>query len=282
VTNRGSLVLVDAHVHIYDCFELDTFFDAAYSNFRSHAERLGQPRSFVGLLLLSEATGCDWFQRLVENAERPAPDSPAPGWTCESTGEAGTLLVRSAQGFELILIAGHQIVTAERLEVLALCCEERPEESLPLAETLQLTSDLGAVPVVAWGAGKWLGRRGTVLRRLLQDGPPRGMFLGDNAGRLGFWPRPQLFRVAERLGIRVLPGSDPLPFPSHASRAGRFGFWSTAGWSASHPARSLKELLSDPGFVPHPYGALARPFEFALDQAAMQARSRYRRAAPGS
>jgi len=29
------MIIADAHVHIYDCFDLDKFLDTAYSNFKS-------------------------------------------------------------------------------------------------------------------------------------------------------------------------------------------------------------------------------------------------------
>ena len=267
-----ALLLADGHVHIYDCFDRTRFFEAAYANFRRQAEQLGRPR-FDGLLLLSEAEGCDWFQRLATSAGQGSSQAPVRGWTFAHTREAGSLLATSSDGRQLMLIAGHQVVTAERLEVLALCCEERPTGGRRLTETVERIGELGGVPVVAWGAGKWVGSRGAALRRLLGAGT-RGFFLGDNGGRLGLWPRPRPFRLAEARGIRVLPGSDPLPFPSHASRAGSFGFWSAERIPEGEPGRRLKQLLFDQGFVPQPYGTLARPLDFLRDQAAMQLRSR--------
>jgi hypothetical protein len=272
----AGLVLADAHVHIYDCFEPKVFFDAAHANFRAQAERLGKPEGFVGLLLLSEASGCDWFHGLGGDRRRARPGAAVPGWTFEPTEESCSLFARSSDGRELLLIAGHQIVTAERLEVLALCSEERPREGLPLAESLECTTDLGGIPVVPWGAGKWLGPRGSLLLRLLEGRPHGGFFLGDNAGRLGLWRRPRHFRTAEQQGIRILPGSDPLPFPGHVSRAGSFGFSAAAPMGVTRPSRDLKRLFTDPSFVPRPYGSLAGPRGFVLDQLAMQVRNRTR------
>ena len=47
-------VLVDAHVHIHDCFGLETFFDQAYRNFCSVARQHGWS-SPLGVLMLTES-----------------------------------------------------------------------------------------------------------------------------------------------------------------------------------------------------------------------------------
>lgn len=266
----AGLLLADAHVHVYECFDRRSFLDAAYDNFRAEARRRTGRGEFVGLLLLTETADCHWFRRWADGD----PEAGIAGWTLEETAEPCSLRARSSVGGELGLIAGHQLVTAERLEVLALGTALRPPDGLPLAETLGAVRDLGAIPVVPWGAGKWLGSRGAALSRLLDRAEASHLFLGDNGGRLEIWRRPRHLRVAELRGIRILPGSDPLPFPSHVGRAGSFGFAASASISTTHPSRDLKRLLSDPGFEPQPYGSLAAPLPFVRDQLAMQLRSR--------
>jgi hypothetical protein len=48
------MMLVDAHVHVYDCFDLKKFFDAAFANFKSEADRLGSGDNFIAVLFLAE------------------------------------------------------------------------------------------------------------------------------------------------------------------------------------------------------------------------------------
>lgn len=43
------MILVDAHVHIYDCFDLETFLDSALKNFKAEAARCGQQNSSTAL-----------------------------------------------------------------------------------------------------------------------------------------------------------------------------------------------------------------------------------------
>jgi len=59
------MILVDAHVHIYDCFDIQTFLDSAFANFKAEAARCGQEDSFTAVLLLTETAKDNWFQRLA-------------------------------------------------------------------------------------------------------------------------------------------------------------------------------------------------------------------------
>jgi hypothetical protein len=269
------LVLADAHVHVYECFDPETVLDAAHRNFSIQAARLAGPRECLGVLFLSEATGDHWFRRCRQTAEA----NPDPcRWSLRTTAEPLSLIAEASNGRRLILVAGHQLVTAERLEVLALVTSERPPDGLTLADAVAETRARDGVPVIPWGAGKWLGRRGQLLHRFLdQHRVNRDLFLGDNSGRPWIWGRPRHFRLADRLGIRVLPGSDALPFPSQACRAGGFGFWGLRQPSLDRPAEDLKRTLRDPEFQPRPYGALETPSRFIRHQLAMQLRKRRER-----
>jgi hypothetical protein len=46
------MILVDAHVHIYDCFDLETFLDSALGNFKAEALRLEQGNGSTAILNL--------------------------------------------------------------------------------------------------------------------------------------------------------------------------------------------------------------------------------------
>jgi hypothetical protein len=109
-----------------------------------------------------------------------------------------------------------------------------------------------------------------VLDRLLKESETPLFFLGDNSGRPSFLPEPRQFGSAQASGIVVLPGSDPLPFPSEVSRAGGFGCWIDAEISERHPARDLRNILAGPGLVVHSYGRLETPFHFVRNQIKMQ------------
>lgn len=52
-------------------------------------------------------------------------------------------------------MAGRQIVTAEKLEVLALGTDLDIDDGRPIREVLSLVTENGGLPVIPWGAGKW-------------------------------------------------------------------------------------------------------------------------------
>jgi hypothetical protein len=134
---------------------------------------------------------------------------------------------------------------------------------------------LAAVP---WGAGKWLGRRGRVLSDLLESIDDPGVFLGDNGGRPSGW-RPRHFAAAARRGVRLLPGSDPLPFPGEHRSLAATGFRLGGTQTGVPDAARLVALLERPATRIEPYGDRERPLRFVRHQLAMQWRMRVARGA---
>ena len=273
------MIFVDAHVHIYDCFDLELFFDSAFANFKSEASRLGQQDAFTGILLLTETSKDKWFERLTDYADnKDGNGNKAIGdWAFHHTDENCSLYARGGKNQGLFLIAGRQIVTAEKLEVLALATDKSLKDGAPIEQVIQSLQDIGAIPVVPYGLGKWIGRRGKILRDLLKKTERTKLFLGDNGGRPKFLPRSSHFKQAEKRGIRVLPGSDPLPFPFECQRAGGFGFSFLGSINFEHPARDLKKILMDTSTYFQEYGRLESPYRFFRNQLAMQIKKRLRK-----
>jgi hypothetical protein len=265
------MIFVDAHVHIYDCFDLETFFDYAFANFQKEASRLGQQDAFTGILLLTETSKDKWFERLTDYADnKDGNGNKAIGdWTFHHTDENCSLCARGGKNQSLFLIAGRQIVTAEKLEVLALATDKNFKEGAPIEQVIQSIRDMGAIPVIPYGFGKWVARRGVILRDLLEKTKGHMLFLGDNSGRPNFLPRPSHFKQAEAKGIQVLPGSDSLPFSSECKRAGSFGFSLNGFLSSEHPAGDLKQIFMDPTTQFQEYGHLERPYRFFRNQLKM-------------
>ncbi len=273
--------LVDAHVHLHRCFPPAAFLNHANANF-GRAERAHGWAAMPGVLMLTESEGVDEFTRLAEIARRSAdgaagsPEVLLGGWTVEPTGDAEALVARHG-GRQVVLIAGRQVVTQEGLELLLLGTSGAVPDGTPIRDALAAGARLGALPVVPWGVGKWLFGRGRLLSALIASLPPDDeRFLGDSAGRPFFWGRSRHFEEAARHGWRVLPGTDPLPFPSEVSRAGTFGFRLEAAIDLSSPSESLKAALRRPGARITPFGRLERFAPFVRRQLAMQRRKRAR------
>jgi hypothetical protein len=262
-------IMIDAHVHFYSCFDTGAFFDAAFANFGKSA-RVDR-EEICHVLMMSEGSAENYFTEFRRLADRGEPESP---WRMIHTGEEGSLKAVSREGGVLYLVAGRQIATAEGLEVLALATNAGFKDGEAVARTVEKVEKESAIPVIPWGFGKWWGRRGDVLRDYLESARSRRLFLGDNGGRARCLPQPHLFRWATAQGLKILPGSDPLPFPHETHRPGSFGFHLEGVLDPDHPAVSLRKLIQADATEFVPFGKPERVLRFARNQVGMQLKKR--------
>ena len=269
------MVLVDGHVHVYDCFSVPAVFDAAAANFAAAARGLRADR-YDGVLCLVEGER-DRFLDSVRGGDKGRVWRGRHGyWEAELGPEPETVVMRRG-GSCLVLIAGRQLVTRERLEVLALGTAAPLRDGNSLEETLSAIRDAGAAAVLPWGVGKWLGARGAIVNRVLANPKWGHVFVGDNGNRLAFGPEPAQLTAARRAGRSVLPGSDPLPLPGQESRVGSYGFAIDADLDMLNPAAALLALFKS-GSSFAAFGRRAQLTRFVGNQLALQLQSRLRRA----
>jgi hypothetical protein len=266
-------ILVDGHVHIHDCHALPVLLQSAWANFAHAAAELGLGDRLHPVLLLTESRGTDYYQWLREKA---LAGEPVADWHFRLTEEPDSVIAARRTGHEMTVIAGRQIVTAERLEVLAVCTAARFEEGRIISEVIEAVSRAGGIAIVPWGFSKWTGRRMRTVDRLIEDSAGRSFHLGDNAGRLALWPEPPQFRRARERGTYVLRGTDPLPFPGQEKRVGSFGFHLRGPYPRTHPASGIRKILDAGNSPPVSYGTLERPIAFVRHQLKMQAKKRRR------
>ena len=266
----AAATLVDGHVHLHDCFEAPDFFDAAAANLAAAARRLGLPGEPAGCLLLVESQGVDRFARLADGTVATG------AWRVSPTEEPVSLLAHRPGALPIVLVAGRQIVSRERLEVLAVGTRATFADRRPLDEALAGVMAADAVAVVPWGVGKWQGARGRLIAELLERDRGRPLFVGDNGGRLGLAPRPKLFARAQRRCVPVLAGSDPLPSPGQITKVGGYGFVAEVNLDAKAPFATLKGYLEGLEASPRTFGRLESLAGFVRSQVAMQVQKRYR------
>ena len=211
---KHTTLLVDGHVHIHDCFDLSQFLAATYKNFSKQAKTLGSPS--VWAILLTEIQGVNAFSNLVNQQDQL--NQQLQDWTIESTDENTSLRLKHTSGQLLLILAGRQIVTQEKIEVLALLTDTTIPDGLPLPDTLAKVTESHALPVLPWGVGKWIGSRGTLVEQQFKAAN-FPLFIGDNGGSPSFWPLPKFCQQQPQL-----PGTDPLPLTHETHRAGSFGF----------------------------------------------------------
>jgi len=268
-TQSGAVVLVDAHVHLYDCFDRAAFFDGASNNFRSAASSLGLPGDTHGVLLFTEMSGVHAFESLIAQHELNG-----GRWRFHPASEGRTLVAALEGKDVLTIVAGRQVVTREGLEVLSLCCSEQFTDGQAIEHTIEKIIEAGGLPVLSYGVGKWSGSRGKIIDRLIRGALGSRLMLGDNAGRLWMGGEPKQFAEARQRGMWVLPGTDPLPFADQASRVGRYGMMLCGEIDRDRPAASIQHLIRSAEAQPRVYGTTDGPLSFLKLQIAMQVRKR--------
>jgi len=229
------MLIADTHVHLYPAYDVAVALSCACERLTSLARREG---SVDVALLLTERYDCSYY-RDVASGRKSLPS----GFSFQPGTEPGSLVVENASAsIRLWLFAGRQVVTSDGIEVLALLTDAEFFDRLDTRETLTCIRGAGGIPVLSWAPGKWLGRRGRVIRSLIDENGEEDLAIGDTSMRPCCWPTPRLMRRGRELGIPVIAGSDPLPFAGDEVSTGRYAIRSEA-FDAQKPVSSLRALL---------------------------------------
>lgn len=248
-------IYLDTHGHLHDHLETKVFLDETLANFRRFKKKEDAGTELECVLCLADYPGAEGFIRLKEQAGGDGWSD----WRGRSTCEDVSLLLEHASGDRLWLIAGRQLVSAEGLEVLAIGFSGTLPADTSLEVALAHVKGQQALAVLPWGVGKWLGRRGRIVARML-DLHGNNLLLGDNGGRPWLW-RPKLLHKARRAGVMVLPGSDPLRVGQDCLRNGSYGFRLAGTLSDLAPFAWVSSRLSKP---PGPLESFGRPLGLLL------------------
>lgn len=267
------LVLVDAHVHLRGCFDVPSFLESAQANFPWEARSTDEKRVVTGVLCLVDPPQERGFERLSRFLAERNGREIAEAWSFRKTAEEASLHLEVGQDRSLIVVAGCQIESQERLEVLSVGASPYFKSGMRVDQLIRKIDDAGGIPILPWGVGKWFGARGHHVERVIQDPDLPRLFLGDSAHRPPFWPKSSYFRQAEKNGIRNLPGSDPLPLPAEVRRVGSSGVRIRGSLDLERPARDLRRKLTDPSTTVHSFGEREAPFRFLRNQVLMQCRN---------
>ena len=272
------IACVDAHVHLHSCYDPDELLQNAYDNLAAASNGAAHADRTAYFLLLAECAPDDCFGALRALADGRAESNGASGlrlqrWTVAPTAEAISVVARHGQR-ELFIVAGRQVACREGLEVLVLGTTHRFADGRPIREVLRESDALGVPRVIPWGPGKWFFRRGRLLNDLVAEFRKPTLFLGDEGGRPVFWRYPQHFARAARLGVRDLPGTDPLPFPHDVGKVGRMGLKVPVHLDPDRPGESLLRALTQIGAPLERFATLEPPLRFVRNQIGMQLRKR--------
>lgn len=240
MVNKDIIVAGDGHFHLYPCYNPANAIGNLMRNLDLMAQSAGGPhvgQDVFKIAFLAESRQHDYFHKIQRNEIDFSPVGlevlAGPEEHCVSLGKDGKAL--------LALVAGRQIVTEEKIEILGLGMEEIVPDGLPAGEVIEKIIAADALPVLAFSPGKWLFRRAGIVRRLVETKFSRPLLIGDSALRPLGWGMPEIMR---RAGGQILAGSDPLPLPGDDKYAGCYGFICRSSFDPARPLSSMKAIMA--------------------------------------
>jgi len=236
------LIVADTHVHFYRRYRVDGLMQRVVAAMTAPA----WGTDFVRVLCLAEKAGISCFRDLKSGR------FSFPGFEARSGQDSDSLLLTVPGGKVedgLYVIAGRQVATAERLEVLALGRDVSVPDGLPVLDTVARIAGQDAVPVLSWAVGKWTFARAKTVENLFTLFDPASLLVGDSSMRPACFGEPKLMSYARSRMFSVIAGSDPLPCPGEERFIGSYG--SLMKWEFSHanPSDSIRHALRSRTFV---------------------------------
>lgn len=239
--------LADTHVHLYPQYSIPLLLTGAATRMqalaREHFPPSGDCRK---LLCLTERNSEAYFEEI---ARCQSSGAQAFGARVQSTDDSCALLLQLTTGQNLVLIAGRQIATRDRLEVTGLGVRAEPPSGLGLEEAVTWISSQGGIPVLNWSFGKWFGGRGERILQFLEMSRAEHFLLGDVLMRPQYTPQPKPFALARKKGIAILAGGDPLPFKGEEECVGRYVTKGTDEITLERPWTDFSKILKSKSAV---------------------------------
>lgn len=228
-------LVADTHVHIYPCHDTGRAFSVLGQNLM----RLSGDAAFR-LAFLTERSECHLFDDL-----RSGRVTPPLGFEIAKTGDDAALWVLREGKRDFLLLAGRQIATKERLEVLCLAAASDIADGLSVDEAVNRSHAAGGLPVIAWSPGKWFFRRGDLVKHIMDLHHPGSIALGDTTLRPTVWPTPGLMKYGRALGHRVIAGTDALPVAGEEKLLATYGTMFDMPFDPERPATSFVKAFAE-------------------------------------
>lgn len=210
--------IADFHTHFYPCYDPKQALNFASENLARITPVGVRAEEVVRLLFVVDPSS-------VMTALESPPFSAQPACS------------------PIIIVPGRQIVTRERLELLAYATSERIQDGLTIEDALAQVRSAGGIPALNWAPGKWFFNRGSIVQRLIDSHSPKDFLICDTTLRFYGWPMPKLMRRAKEMGYRIVTGSDPFPLKGEEHLIGTYGIYSPQTVDPQNLQGSLKQLL---------------------------------------
>lgn len=209
------LVRLDPHAHLYECYDVRTWVEAAIENLCPKED------VYIGVVIV-DRQGQDSFARLRQSVPDFAQWTESVVTSDNSTDSSVVGHIRH-ENYLLSVIRGVQYVTSERLEVLSLGAPRVLDDGLPICDVIDYLQQHHGITCIPWSPGKWMGKRGGIIRDLLKHYQPGKLVFGDISMRSTVGPPSMFLCSAKQRGFSVLAGTDPLPRPGDVMLVGSYG-----------------------------------------------------------
>lgn len=264
--SKDYLLSIDSHFHIYKQFKLAYLLDSAYDQLVANARIFNADLEILPVLFLADdidSTGFDFFnQHFVQSNQ----DNDT-GWIRDSQyHDEHSILLTKNSSQQILVVRGCQLISSENLEVLII--GRKVSASLnrqSVNDIIQAYKDECLV-ILPWAVGKWLGKRGQIIFKMMELYKSSDFCLGDNGGRPGLWKKISQFDLAGRKGFPILRGSDPLPLKREENKAGSYGFSIRVNNVAELSASSIIAMVHSQFEKMHKFGQHESNIRFIINQ----------------
>lgn len=250
-------IIFDAHIHFYPEYDAALALHLAKENFIQAGRGLQRGDNPIYALCLTERADCHFFRSLRESKSFPG---MAEVKILEVGGALKLILPESD---EIFIIPGRQIISSERIEILAFGSDiEIPDRKFQSDRLFELIKKAGGLPVINWAPGKWWFKRGNIVSQMISSASAGELLLCDTTLRPLGYCEPCLMRKANSKGVKILRGSDPLPIRGEEAMLGRYLTRADADFDEASPVDSLKRILTDPTIKLEAGGRRSNIFEW--------------------
>lgn len=231
------MIFFDAHVHCYLEYNPDNLFDTFVKNATANSPQ----GSDLAMAFLLRSFQPDVLSAINKDLLKT--------WKFERfpTEETAGIVTNGKE--RILIFPARQVATKERIELLGFFGQTVIKDGLSIKETTKAISENGYAQVIAWGKGKWLFKRSSIVKSLIVDSSasPQKNFVCDSALRPRFWVEP-LFRTACKCGLKLIYGSDPLPRTNDEHKVGSYATLIDAPSTDSY--KQMLSILSGENTLP--------------------------------
>jgi len=209
----AKYLLIDTHVHMHKKYNLDNALDSAWTNFSKQSGDSSH-ENYLGVLFIYSLRAEEYINSEYMESRQPK------AWAFKQIDKI-TIEARSLQK-KILIKTGYQVVSNEGIEVLVQTNNADEFFGEDTESIIEKALDDKLLIILPWGVGKWLGRRGKIINRIISKYGSR-IFLGDNSARPWFWRNVAQFKLAKKYKTRILPGTDPLSISGEEKIIGTCG-----------------------------------------------------------